>query len=159
MTTERDQSAIRAEADLFCRYLSGASASSYVVEKYASGQKVLPGAGPRASRDPFGERLVRFALRGHMHTQLADTYARFFAPYSLLRQKLVLMLAILENSPGIGRILNSSLSASRFRTWAVLLQAALGTALSLVLAVLLLGPLQLYGELEWRLRGATRSDG
>ena len=159
MTTDRDRSAIRAEADLFCRYLVRASANSYVVEKYASGQKVLPGAGPRASHDPFGERLVRFALRGRMHTQLADTYARFFAPYSLLRQKLVLMLAILENSPGIGRTLNSSLSAPRFRIWVALLQQALGTAMCLALAVLLLGPLQLYVELDWRLRGETRSDG
>jgi hypothetical protein len=159
LTGDSDSGAIRAEADVFCRYLVGASASSYVVEKYASGQKVLPGDGPRSSRDPFGERLVRFALRGRMHTQLADTYARFFAPYGLLRQKLVLMLAILENSPGIGRNLNSSLSATRFRICVALLQEALGTAMSLAVAVLVLGPLQLYGELERRLRGASRSDG
>lgn len=156
MTPDGDRSAIRAEAELFCRYLVGASASSYVVEKYARGQKVLPGSDPRARRDPFGERLVRFALRGPMHTQLADTYARFFAPYSLLRQKLVLMLAILENSPGIGRTLNGSLSAPRYRIWVVLLRAAVGTAMSLALAILVLGPLHLHDR---RLRGDTRSDG
>ncbi len=155
MNTDNVSGAIRAEAALFCRYLVGASASSYVVAKYASGQKVLPGATGRARGDAFGERLVRFALRGRVHTQLADTYARFFAPYSLLRQKLVLMLAILENSPEIGRALNSSLSASRIATCVSLLQHALGTATSLVVAVLLLGPLQIYVGL----RGEAPTDG
>lgn len=129
------------EAEVFARYLADAPATPYVVERYAAGHVALPAAAAA------GDDVVLFAATIHPAlTRVADAYARVFAPRSLLRHKLVLLLAILESSPGthqafalrpaspVGVVLRLAASGAAF-------------ALSLVVGVVLIGPRHLLGRI------------
>ena len=48
--------------------------------------------------DQFDDFLIKFSARNGFFTKLADSYASFFYKNSLLRKKIVLLLAILESS-------------------------------------------------------------
>ncbi|HVS08711.1 MAG TPA: hypothetical protein VMS76_02470 [Planctomycetota bacterium] len=85
------------EARVLGRYLSGAEPSAYVLAKYAEAHRLaLPQLEPESR---FDELLVAFARGGTFRAYMADAHARGFRPASLLRRKLVLLLAILECSP------------------------------------------------------------
>ena len=88
---------IEHEARVLGRYLSGAEPSAYVLAKYAQAHRLgLPQLEPESR---FDELLVAFARGGTFRAYVADAHARGFRPASLLRRKLVLLLAILECSP------------------------------------------------------------
>lgn len=129
------------EADVFARYLVGAPAGGYAAERYAAGHDALPTA-CRAD----GRALVRVAAAHPLLTRVADAYVRLFAPRSLLRHKLVLLLAILESSAGSHAAFEPRPASA---LGVVLRLAAAGTAFAacLVAGVILLGPLHLVTRL------------
>ncbi len=84
------------ECDTFTRYLIGTRPSASIQAHYrafhqARGLPEKPGG--------FDAVLTRLARGGVWATRLADSFGRFFASRSLLRHKLVGLLAILETSP------------------------------------------------------------
>lgn len=83
------------ECDVFCRYLVGRGASAFIAQKYAE-------AHARDARyrcaSAFDRVLVRLAGASPLVAQWADSYAGIAARASLLRKKLVLLVAILESS-------------------------------------------------------------
>jgi hypothetical protein len=83
------------ECDVFTRYLCGLPPTSYVARKYAHAQDRNPAYAATASFDRF---LIRFARLHPIATKLADVYSRLFAPASVLRKRLILLLAILEST-------------------------------------------------------------
>lgn len=83
------------ECAVFAGYLGVPAPSGYVTGKYAEAHRRLSAL--RAA-DRFDDLLVGFAARHAAATRIADAYARLFAPRSALRNKLVLMLSILETS-------------------------------------------------------------
>ena len=83
------------ECAVFCRYLTGQSASAFVAEKYAAAHARDARYG-RAS--VFDRVLLRLAAASPLLAQCADSYACVAARASLLRKKLVLLIAILESS-------------------------------------------------------------
>ena len=84
------------ECTVFCRYLIGQEASEYVKKKYRAAHHAgsLRHTG-ECRADAF---LVKVASVGPWSTKLIDAYTRVFRPFSTVRKKLVLMLALLESS-------------------------------------------------------------
>lgn len=133
------------ECRIFTMYLAGRKPSTYVGEKYVSGQASLPGGRP----DRFDALLMTLARRGRLGVALGDTYAQFFRPTSVLRQKLVLQLAILENSPEFHTHFNSADDAGWLSVVGRLGLRSGAFFVMLLVAILLLGPPHLL------LRGRT----
>lgn len=90
------------ESSVFTRYLAGREPSDYVRQKYRDGHGAIPYR-LRGGEDALDVALVVVARRGPVRTRIADAYARVFRPHGVLRQKLTLLLAILENSPDLHR--------------------------------------------------------
>jgi hypothetical protein len=85
---------LRAECERMCRYLIGKTPAPYVVEHYVRGHAVRPEwFAPRSAFD----RTLEAAARG-LPLRVVDACSRFLAPGSVVRRKLVFLLAILENS-------------------------------------------------------------
>lgn len=83
------------ECAVFAAYLGVPAPTSYVTGRYVEAHRRLGALRPV---DRFDSLLVAFAGRHPVATKVADAYARFFAPRSALRNKLVLLLSILETS-------------------------------------------------------------
>ena len=90
-----EESISAGECKVFTHYLCGLAPTSYVAEKYAEAQCRNSAYSATASFDRF---LIRFAGLHPIATKLADVYARLFAPESVLRKRLILLLAILEST-------------------------------------------------------------
>lgn len=125
------------EADIFARYLAGAAATPYQAERYAAGQAALP---PTATA--FDEAQLALARTHPVLTRAADAYGRLLAPRSLLRHKLVLMLAVLESSAPSHRAFAPA-GASAAAALARLVLAGGAFAVALALGVAVCGPLHL----------------
>jgi len=133
---------VAAECRVFAHYLADTEASPYVQHAYG---KLLPTSDvPSAVRDRLIERaLLSVARQGTLATRVADGYARFFVPRSLLRRRLVLMLAILENSPGSEKLLNSGDEGSLVGVGVRLVLTGIASVLCSVLGVVIFAPLHL----------------
>ncbi|TFG52431.1 MAG: hypothetical protein E4H37_05990 [Gemmatimonadales bacterium] len=138
---------LRREANIFTRYLLSRAPSDYVVDKYHQGHRVIPylnGAGAL----PIDTLLVKVARRGVLSAWIADSYARIFRRSGPLRQKLVLLAAILESSPSFHSDMGGSTHANRLHVLVRLVVLGLGFAVRLPVAVLVFGPMHLLGALR-----------
>ncbi len=133
------------ECDVFCRYLCDLDATPYVRGKYAAGQVSIP-HGPGAP-DLLDRSLLAFARRGPWAAGLADAYAARFRRYSLLRQKLVLTFAILENSPALHAPFDFAVSGGRLATMARLGLIGTGWALRSLVAAVIFAPVHVVATL------------
>src|SRR5262245_30972246 len=106
---------LAAECRAFTRYLIGQDPDPYVVARYQDGHAAIPYR-RSASRVPIDGALVLFASRGRVRARIADAYARVFRPHGALRQKLTLLLAVLENAPATHRRFTSG-GNGLFRAW------------------------------------------
>jgi hypothetical protein len=94
------------ECRVFSRYLAGIEATPYLLEAYARGHARLPAE--RSAPDALDQILLSVARRSPWLTRIADAYARRARPTGILRQKLVLQLAVLESSPPAHRWINGA---------------------------------------------------
>ena len=86
---------LRAECERMCRYLIGSAPRSYVIECYVRGHAARPEwFVPRSPLD----RTLAAAARS-LPLRVVDAGSRFVAPGSVVRRKLVFLLAIVENAP------------------------------------------------------------
>lgn len=83
------------ECRVFCRYLTAQKENDFVLNKYIECHSRVD----MKARDKFDSFLVRLASRNPLFTRFCDSFSRFFYSPSLIRKKLVYLLAILENSP------------------------------------------------------------
>lgn len=91
-----DADDLRNECRLFTQYLLREDPDSYVLERYVTlHPAALEGASPPALPDTV---LLETGKSGLFRLRIADAYARIFRPRCLLRRKLILTFAILENS-------------------------------------------------------------
>lgn len=141
-----------AECRVFSRYIADLEPSDYVVRCY---RRALPSATAAAGGDSAFDRiLLEVGRLGALPLRVADGYSRCFRPRSALRCRLLLLLAILENSPPSAGRLNSARQGS-FVGLCVRVAGALSLGgLSFVAGVVLLGPLHLASVL---LRHGPRS--
>jgi len=82
------------EAEALGRYLLGSAPSPGEIERYIRGSRALFPDAPRREA-----AVIAFALRRRWALPLLDGACGLVDPDSLLRRKLILMLAILETSP------------------------------------------------------------
>ena len=122
---------------MFTHYLADDEPTSYVIDCY---RRLLSSADlPDQTRGLLIERtLLAFAREGVLPLRIADAYARFFRPRSLLRRRLVLLLAILENSAPTERPLNAGADGSLMTIGAQLVLTLIASGLSLVAGVIVL---------------------
>jgi hypothetical protein len=139
--------AIVAECRTFGRYLADAEPTPYATECYL---RLLSSADlPDQTSALLIERtLLAFAREGVLPLRIADAYARFFRPRSLLRRRLVLLLAILENSAPTERPLNAGADGSLVTIGAQLALTFVASGLSLVAGVIAFGPIHLVSILS-----------
>lgn len=134
------------ECSVFSRYLAGIEATPYLVEAYTRGHKYLPAL--QGTPDALDQALLRFARRGPWCARLADAYARRARPTGILRQKLVLQLAVLESSPPAHAWINSADIGPVPIVLAGAAWAVGVSVLSLVAAIVVFGPLHLVAGLR-----------
>jgi hypothetical protein len=94
------------ECGVFCRYLIGENPNEYIKKKYRDAHLGHPFTASNASH-PFDEFLLGMASVNTWTTRLIDVYSVVFQPSSLVRKKLILLLAILESSAPTHRFLDS----------------------------------------------------
>jgi hypothetical protein len=141
-----DQEALAHECRAFAAYLTGLAPTPYVLEKYRLGH----GRIPYLTQEPpkrVDRLLLGAATHGSFLLRCADAYARILRPTGLLRQKLVLALAVLENSPPTHLRLNSAREGSPAALILGVLGRGLGFSLSLLLGLLLFAPLHIFSAL------------
>jgi hypothetical protein len=131
------ETALDRECRVFAAHLLGYAPDPYVRGKYTEAHRVVPGLG---AGDRFDRFLLRFARAHRVSASIADAYARIFAPASTLRQKLVVLLAILETSAPAFRLVDAPPGGPRGWVLVHLGIRASGALLSLALGTLLLGP-------------------
>jgi hypothetical protein len=93
------------ECSVFCRYLIGDEPNDYVKRKYREAHRSVSWS--RRGTSSSDELLVSIARIGAPTSHVIDAYARVFRPASLIRKKLILLLAILESCAPSHRYLDS----------------------------------------------------
>jgi len=138
--------ALAQECRVFTSYLAGQEPTSGICRAFERGHARIPyrqADGP----DAIDTLLIRAALIGGPATRVADIYARLFRPTGALRQKLVLLCAVLENSPETHAWFNSADTANSARVFGRIIYAGLASGLALLAGLVLLGPLHLAARL------------
>jgi NADH dehydrogenase len=85
------------ECKAFTKFLINDEPTNYIRNNYQKAHQIS-NIFDGNTNDPFDDFLIMFSARNGLYTKLADSYASFFYKNSLLRKKLVLLLAILESS-------------------------------------------------------------
>ena len=91
-----DFSTLKQECQLFTRYLIDESPHAYVQNKYHEAHRVSD-MFHTFEANSFDALLLKIAIIHPFTTKLVDTYASFFARQSVVRKKIILLLAILES--------------------------------------------------------------
>ena len=84
------------ECDVFCRYLLKQEPNDYIRKKYQKAHQA-EGSTLKAFDDAFDVKLLKIATLHHFATRIVDTYTVIFFKHSIVRKKLILLLAILES--------------------------------------------------------------
>lgn len=124
----------------YALYLTGRAPSRYVIEKYLDFHRKF-GHGEIAA---FDRLLLSVSARGPFWTRLADSYGSVWRKESIVRQKLVVVLGLLECTPPtfetLDRVPGGGLAVA-------VLRMGLGAAAfvaSLLIATLLFTPARLW---------------
>ena len=129
------------ECRVFCRYLIGQEPNEYVKQKYRAAHQtnsVPADAGNQA--DVF---LVKVAAIGSWSAKIIDAYTRVFRPFSTVRKKLVVLLAILESCSPTHAYLDSVDSNSVPLLFVRFIRRGVTFALVLLVGILFIVPAEL----------------
>jgi NADH dehydrogenase len=126
-----------AECKVFTNHLLGCDPNDYVIAKYRAAHTAVPALSQVVAGE---ETLIEFARRGPMRAQLADAYAALFAPHSVLRKKLVMLLAILETSQPTYRVVDAAIGGSRAATLSRLAMSGAAAVAALAVGAMVLLP-------------------
>lgn len=127
------------ECGVFTRYLLGKSPSAYITDRYCDYHATSPAMG--SGEDAFDLVLTRFASKNAICVKMADAYASRFRRNSVLRQKLVLLLALSEVTPPFFRHIDNPDRLSRPIILMKLAVQGIAYAAALSAGILVLGPL------------------
>jgi NADH dehydrogenase len=92
---DAERARLERECRVLAAHLLAAEPDAYIRRKYADAHFQLHGLSPV---DRFERTLIQVAATHRTLTAMADAYARTFFPESVLRRKLVLLLALLESA-------------------------------------------------------------
>lgn len=130
---------LRAECRVFTRHLLGRTPDEYVMDRYRSAHETVPAL---AAGGRFDESLLACARLGPLGTKIADAYAGLFFRHSVLRKKLILLLAILETRPPFSETIDASIVGSPPVLLARLVLKTTGALLSLVAGTVIFTPIR-----------------
>jgi len=136
LASEDSDAVLRDECATFAQHLLGIAPTLALCDRYVRQQRALGLTAPRG----FEALLLRLARRGGVQLALADSYAGWLARRSVLRTKLVGVLALLETAPESYAAVDAPDANA---AWPRLLLRGLAEAATAGLAVLLLAPLHL----------------
>jgi hypothetical protein len=137
-----DAAQLARECALFCRYLADVDATQDIVRAYQRAHEVE--TLKMNATTPFDRALLQLAAGGPALTRIADAFAGPVAPGSVLRKKLVLLIAILESRGASSERVDRAVPGSPV-VWAI--GAAFlgaGWLLRFVVGAMLLAPLRLW---------------
>jgi nucleoside-diphosphate-sugar epimerase len=138
--------AMERECEVFTRYLIGRSPDEYILRKYTEANRARD-LSVTSANDRFGKRLLRVASMSPILTKLADSFSAVFAKRSLLRKKLVLLIAILESSRAAGELVGPIEGKGTVRTWISLFGNGIGFLAAFLFSLLLFAPLTILSKL------------
>lgn len=141
MTSAGGERELRRECETLTRHLTGEPPTPYVAEHYLAAHRERAEE-LRRPRDAFESLLLRLARRGPRWAWLVDCHVRLWAPTGTVRKKLVLLVAVLESSPGTSGRFYSTSGERPARTLARLFARGAAFAGGVVLSTLLLLPLR-----------------
>jgi hypothetical protein len=144
--TLRHAGELERECRVYCRYLLGRSPDEYVLQKYQAFHAHERAAVVQTA-DRFDRLLLSASLCCPFSARLVDTYANHFFKRSVVRKKLVLLLAILECSPATYRLIDSTDRGGRLRVIGVLSVRSLLYAVLWLVAIVGFGPLHAMASL------------
>ncbi len=137
----RTEEPLERECRLWSRYLAGVTPSAYLTARYIECHRRSELF--RTPPDAVDAMLLRVGRMGRFGALLADTYATLVRPGSLLRRKLVLLLALMECVPPTSDLLDSPIARTRAGGLVRMsFEAALSLA-ALAISLAVLGPLHL----------------
>lgn len=143
-----DYNALDRECAVFCRYLIGQEPNEYVKRKYRAAHQY--GSLRADIAHPADGFLVKAAGIGPWSTKIIDAYTRLFRPFSTVRRKLVLLLAILESCAPTHTYLDSVDSNSISLLFLRFVQRCLTFALIVIVGIVVILPVELM------LRGSVK---
>ena len=139
---------LAAECHALHRYLTDAPASPYALEKYeAAHQEVSTLDAPLA---PFDGWLLRAGFSQPLLMKLVQSYATVLAPTARIRQKAVLLLAILECSGDSMHVVQRSTPQSLAALLGRSALALFGFGLRLAGAIVVIAPVHVLTALRAR---------
>jgi nucleoside-diphosphate-sugar epimerase len=141
------------ECSVYTRYLVNQEPDSYIQRKYAqafAAGKPLAGA----CRSRFEFLLARISTIHPIYARAVDGYCKMFLRDSMIRKKMVLLLAILECRSGTARIIDHPDAYSPPLLLLTFLTQITRSIALLLIATLLLSPLRLTLNCADRLSGA-----
>jgi hypothetical protein len=139
---DNERFGLQQECRMFTRYLVHREPDAYVVQKYVECHFAVLRDAPTML--PIDSRLVRFAGRGTLRTRIADAYARIFRPWGLLRRKLILVFAILENSRAYHREFFSEGGSNGWAAWLRIASSMAGFLVALTVGMAVFLPHHLF---------------
>ncbi|MGE3525698.1 MAG: hypothetical protein AB7I33_07235 [Gemmatimonadales bacterium] len=140
---EADREVLAREGRRLTAYLLGSVPDEYVISRYTAAHARIPFRMNGTVPDPLDALLLRSAHGGRWRARAADAYARIFRPHGILRQKLVLLLAILETTSPAGVRLTRGGDRGPFGAVLRLAGTLLGFALAFLTGLALYGPVHL----------------
>ena len=138
------------ECRVFARYLIGTMPVDYAVQKYLAYHD--QSAAKATTIDTFDRVLLVVARMSHWGVCLADSYASRFRKHSVLRRKLVLVLAILECASPSYQVIDAAYQGNAVWIMARLVWHGAMYAVAVTTAALMLGPLHVATSLMGALR-------
>jgi hypothetical protein len=136
--------ALTAECRILTRALIGVEPSPPVLNAYQRAHELGVAELAAVQRSPTDRALMRVALGGPSLARAADGYAAMFARRSLLRRKLVLLVAILESRRVTADALETARRGSRAAWLARMMVRAAACGVRLVAVSFLVLPLRLW---------------
>lgn len=143
------RTALEAECRALARVLTRDPPTPYLITKYCEAHARSDQFG---SSDRFDRWLLSAACRHPVVARLADGYARQVLPRSILRRKLILLLALLEVTPPHHRLVRPAVRSRTGVVAALALHGVVGIAVG-ALGILVFGPAHLAARLLGDRRG------
>lgn len=137
------------ECRLWARYLAGVTPSEYLTSRYIECHRRSEHF--LAPPDAVDRMLLGIARTGRLGATLADSYATLLRPGSLLRRKLVLLVALMECAPPTSDLLDHPTARSSAGALARISYEAALSLLTLAVSLVLIGPLHLVAARGRRL--------
>jgi NADH dehydrogenase len=139
------------ECGVFCRYLLNVQPNEYVLRKYYAGH-MAGNAGFQTHESAFDRFSIKFSKFGRYATRLVDSYTRIFSRRSVFRNKLVLLLAILESTSPYNKRLDRVYSSRKATFYLSLLTNCLIFGFTFLLSLVVLGPIHLLSGISLKFR-------